>query len=102
MGVTYDASTGDGVLGASRGYRGVRGPEGGVGALGWQMDWEPNHIGPIPGLPHGRGVGASGGVEASGVLWGWQGCRGSGVSRGLGASWGIRGLARDVGGIGGR
>ena len=43
-----------GVFGAIRGCRGIRG----VGVLGlhwgWQVDWEPDHIGPqsrVPALP---------------------------------------------------
>ena len=42
-----------GALGVSRGCRshcGVSGASGGVGGVGvycwWQVDWEPNHIGP--------------------------------------------------------
>ena len=37
-----------GAFGESRGVGGVR------GALGWQVDWEPDHIGPqsrVPVLP---------------------------------------------------
>ena len=44
--------------GARRGIGGIRGYWGLLGdvkgALGWQMDWEPDHIGPqsrVPGLP---------------------------------------------------
>ena len=46
-----------GTQGASRGIGGVggiRGLAGDVGALGWQVDWEPDHIGPksrVPALP---------------------------------------------------
>ena len=46
-----------GHLGDPRGL-GMLGPSGGVGLLGmhwgWQVDWEPNHIGPqsrVPALP---------------------------------------------------
>ena len=40
-----------GVLGPLRDIRGCRGAR---GVLGWQVDWEPNHIGPksrVPALP---------------------------------------------------
>ena len=43
-----------GVLGAIRGIGAIRGCRGVRGALGWQVDWEPDHIGPqsrVPALP---------------------------------------------------
>ena len=47
------AAGAQGGIGASRG-RGVGSHKGASGVLGWQVDWEPNHIGPhsrVPALP---------------------------------------------------
>ena len=60
-------------LGASRGLVVVRGHWGqqGCRALGWQVDWMPNHIWPqsrVPALPLVGGQGALGPARGVGVL----------------------------------
>ena len=80
-------SRGVGASGARRGCRGFRGLEWHVGvpeAMGRQVDWKPNHIGPqsrVPALPLAEVLGHWGMAGVYVASGDWQGCRVSGALR---------------------